>query len=64
MSDLPPAVAEWIADAMPEGTDTPCGHYTATTKTTCMTTPTRQYIGGRRCYEHQPAHTTRTEETA
>lgn len=36
------------------GADSPCGHYTAATRTTCMATPTRQYMGGRRCFEHAP----------
>lgn len=54
-TDLAPEVAAWVADAMPEGTDTPCGHYNATTDSVCGATPTRYYIPGRRCYHHQPA---------
>lgn len=57
--DLSHEVAAWIANAMPTGTDTPCGHYTAATRTTCMATPTRQYMGGRRCFEHAPVAITR-----
>lgn len=51
---LPPEIAAWIAEAVPAGTDTPCGHYTATTRATCDQVPTRQYIQGRRCYHHAP----------
>lgn len=60
LPDLPPEVATWIAAATPDGTNDPCGHYTAATKTTCMATPTRQYIGGRRCYQHAPVAVKRT----
>lgn len=59
---LPAHVAAWISQAMPEGTDTPCGHYTAATNTTCDAAPTRQYIGGRRCYDHQPARVHTSKE--
>lgn len=57
--DLRPEVARWIASAQPDGTGTPCGHYTAGTRTTCGATPTRQYISGRQCYDHRPAATRR-----
>ncbi|QVJ03030.1 hypothetical protein KGD82_13430 [Nocardiopsis eucommiae] len=53
-ADPRPEVAEWIANAMPSGTDAPCGHYTAATRTTCGAIPTRMYIQGRRCYDHAP----------
>jgi hypothetical protein len=53
-TDLAPEVAAWLADAMPDGTDQPCTHYDAAHGRTCGATPTRQYIPGRRCYQHAP----------
>lgn len=50
--DLSPEVAAWIANAMPEGTDTPCRHYYGDERRYCGQTPTRVYIPGRRCYDH------------
>ena len=39
--DLSPEVAAWIANAMPTGTDTPCGHYFGDERRYCGQTPTR-----------------------
>ncbi|MFL1427124.1 MULTISPECIES: hypothetical protein [unclassified Nocardiopsis] len=54
MTALPPEIAAWIADAMPDGTNTPCTHYDAAHGRTCGATPTRHFIPGRRCYQHAP----------
>ncbi|MEU0493518.1 hypothetical protein ABZ249_30190 [Nocardiopsis sp. NPDC006139] len=54
MTALPPEIAAWLADAMPDGTDQPCTHYDAAHGRTCGATPTRQYIPGRRCWHHAP----------
>lgn len=59
---MSPDVAAWITTATPD-TTSPCGHYNAATKSVCQATPTRQYIGGRRCHEHAPKMTHRKETT-
>ena len=52
-TDQRPEVTAWIANAMPEGTDTPCRHYFGEQRKFCGATPTRVYIPGRRCYDHR-----------
>jgi len=59
---LPAHVAAWLEQAMPEGTDTPCGHYTAATDSVCGAAPTRAYISGRRCITHAPDQQNNTKE--
>lgn len=58
---LTPEIAAWIDEAVPDGTDTPCGHYNAAANTTCRAVPTRQYMGGRRCWHHTPDKTAKKE---
>ncbi|MFY7065961.1 hypothetical protein ACOQFV_08875 [Nocardiopsis changdeensis] len=54
MTALLPEDAAWLASSTGIDTDQPCTHYDAAHGRTCGATPTRQYIPGRRCYQHAP----------
>jgi len=58
---LPAHVAAWIEQAVPVMEHLPCGHYLGDQGHPCGDTPTRAYIGGRRCITHAPdqQHTTK-----
>lgn len=51
---LPAEIAAWIAEAMPGQEHLPCGHYLEVQGGVCGAAPTRQYIGGPRCWHHTP----------
>jgi len=50
----PARVAAWLEQAMPGQERQPCTHHVAARGGPCGDTPTRAYIGGRRCITHAP----------